>query len=72
MPIEAKFHVELFRVVRLKVSSNIPGHVTKKASMPMYGKNPLKIFSSETRKMMTFKLGILTASGSWTLQSLFK
>ena len=33
------------------------GHVTKMAIMPLYGKNPSKIFS-ETRRPMTFKVGI--------------
>ena len=33
------------------------GHVTKMAAMPIYGKIHLKIFS-ETRRLMTFKLGI--------------
>ena len=31
-----------------------PGHMTKVAAMPIYGKNPLKIFFSS---QMTLKLG---------------
>ena len=38
--------------------SKIPGHMSKMAAMPIYGKNPLKIFFSKTGKLMTFILGI--------------
>ena len=41
-----------------KVCSNVPGHVTKKAAMPIYGKNPLKIFFSRTRRPMTLGPGM--------------
>ena len=41
-----------------KVCSNGPGHVTKMAAMPIYGKNPLKIFFSRTRRPMTLGLGM--------------
>ena len=41
-----------------KVCSNAPGHVTKMAAMPIYGKNPLKIFFSRTRRPMTLGLGM--------------
>ena len=34
-----------------------PGHLTKMATMPIYGKNPLKIFFSRTVSQMTLKLG---------------
>ena len=37
-PIEAKFHVEPPSDGGMKVSSNGPGHVTKMAAMPIYGK----------------------------------
>ena len=40
-----------------KVNVIGPGHMTKMASMPIYGKNPLKIFSSRTTSQMTLKLG---------------
>ena len=56
-PIEAKSHVELLWVVRMKVCSNCLGHVTKMAAMPVYGKNLLKIFS-ETSRLMIFELGV--------------
>ena len=38
-PIEAKFHVEPPWDKRMKASSNGPGHMTKMATMPMYGEN---------------------------------
>ena len=40
-----------------KVCSNGPGHMTKMAATPIYGKNPSKIFS-RTRRPMTFGLGM--------------
>ena len=40
-----------------KVCSNVPGHMTKMATMPIYGKNLKKIFSG-TKKLMTLKLGM--------------
>ena len=40
-----------------KVCSNGPGHMTKMTATPIYGKNPLKIFS-RTRMPMTFGLGM--------------
>ena len=44
-PIEAKFHVEPPWDGGTKVYSNGPGHMTKMATIPIYGKN-LKISSS--------------------------
>ena len=41
-----------------KVCSNGPGHMTKMAAMPIYGKNPLKIFFSRTIRPMTLGLGM--------------
>ena len=38
-PIEAKFHVEPPWDWWTKVCSNGPGHMTKMATMPIYGKN---------------------------------
>ena len=43
---------------KTKVYSNGPGHMTKMAAMPIYGKNPLKIFFSRTRRLMTLGLGM--------------
>ena len=36
-----------------KVCSNGPGHMSKMATMPIYGKNLKKIFSSGTKRPMT-------------------
>ena len=38
-PIEAKFHVKPPWDGRTKVCSNGPGHMTKMAAIPIYGKN---------------------------------
>ena len=40
-----------------KVCSNGPGHMTKMAAMPTYGKNLKKIFFSGTKRPMILKLG---------------
>ena len=37
---------------------NIPGHMTKMAAMPIYGKNPSKIFFSRTSGQISTKLGM--------------
>ena len=42
----------------MKVCSNGTGHMTKMATTPIYGKNPLKIFFSRTRRPMTLGLGM--------------
>ena len=34
------------------------GHMTKMAAMPIYGKNPSKIFYSETYRLISRKLGV--------------
>ena len=68
-PIETKLHVVLlWIIVRMEVCSNSPGHVTKMATMPVYSKNTLKIFS-KTRRLMTFIQTWYTSSGTRTLQS---
>ena len=38
-PIKVKFHIELLWDGGTKVCSNVPGHMTKMAAMPIYGKN---------------------------------
>ena len=35
-----------------------PGHMTKLAAMPVYGKNPPKIFFSRTGRPISMKLGM--------------
>ena len=58
-PIEAKFYVEPHWDGERKFCSNGTGHMTKMAAMPIYGKKPLKIFFSGTKRPMTLKLGML-------------
>ena len=41
----------------MKVCSNGPGHMTKMAAMPIYGKK-LKIFFSGTKRPMALNLGM--------------
>ena len=57
MPIEAEFHVTLLlleKTKKKKKKKNSPGHVTKMATMFIYGKHPLKTYFSETSRPMTF------------------
>ena len=42
----------------MKICSNNPGHLTKMATMPIYGKNFKNIFFSGTKRLMTLKLGM--------------
>ena len=46
-PIEAKFHMEPPWDGGTKCGSNGPGHMTKMAAMPIYGKNAKKSSSPE-------------------------
>ena len=48
-PIKAKFHVEPPWDGGTKVCSNGPGHITKMAAMPIYGKKPKKNSSPEPK-----------------------
>ena len=48
-PIEAKFHMESPWDGGTKVCSNGPGHMTKMAAMPIYGKNLKKSSSPEPK-----------------------
>ena len=57
-PIKAKFYVEPPWEGGTKVYINGPGHMTKMAAMPIYGKNPSKIFFSRTGGPIFMKLGI--------------
>ena len=41
-----------------KIFTNDSGHMTKMATMPIYGKNPLNIFFSGTKRPMAFRLGM--------------
>ena len=52
-PIELKFHM---KTPNDKIA--FFGHMTKMVATPIYGKNPLKMFSSGTRRPMTLGLGM--------------
>ena len=56
-PIKAKFYVEPPWEGGTKVYINGPGHMTKMAATPIYGKNPSKIFS-RTGGPIFMKLGM--------------
>ena len=56
-PIKAKFYVEPPWVGGTKVCSRHVGHMRKMAAMPIYGKNPSKIFSGTAGPIST-KLGM--------------
>ena len=47
-PIKSKFYVEPPLEGGTKVYIHGPGHMTKMAANPIYGKNPSKIFYSRT------------------------
>ena len=57
-PIKAKFYVEPPWEGGSKVYINGPGHMTKMAAKPIYGKNPSKIFFSRTGGPIFTKLGM--------------
>ena len=56
--IKAKFYMESPWVGGMKVCSLHLGHTTKMAAMPIYGKNPSKIFFSRTGRPISTKLGV--------------
>ena len=57
-PIKAKFYVEPPWEGGMKVYINGPGHMTKMAATPIYGKNPSIIFFSRTGGLIFKKLGM--------------
>ena len=57
-PIKAKFYMEPPWEGGTKVYINGPGHMTKMAATPIYGKNPSKIFFSITGGPIFTKLGM--------------
>ena len=56
--IKLKFYVEPPWVRGKKVCSRDLGHMAKMATMPIYGKNPSKIFFSRTYGPIFTKLGM--------------
>ena len=57
-PIKAKFYMKHLWEGGTNVYINNPGHMTKMAAMPIYGKNPSKIFFSGTTGPISTKLGM--------------
>ena len=57
-PIEAKLNVQPPWQGGKKVYINGPGHMTKMAATPIYGKNTSKIFFSRTGEPIFTKLGM--------------
>ena len=47
-PIKVKFYRKHLYEEGTNVIINIPGHMTKMATMPIYGKNPSKLFFTGT------------------------
>ena len=70
MPIKAKFYVEPPLEGGTKVCINCPGHMTKMAAMPIYGKNlqNLLLQNQKSYDLETWHV----ASGTQALQSLYK
>ena len=57
-PIKAKFYVKHLKDGIINVYINNPGHMTKMAARPIYGKNLSKIFFSGTSGQISRKLGL--------------
>ena len=57
-PIKAKFYMKHLWEGGTNVYINNPGHMTKMAAMPIYGKNPSKIFFSGTTGLISTKLSM--------------
>ena len=69
-PIKAKFYVESPWEEGTKVNINRPGHMTKKAAMPIYGKN-LKNLLLQNQKAYILETSHV-ALGTQALQILYK
>ena len=57
-PIEPKFHIKTPYDRLVKICTNCTGHITKMATMPIYGKNPFNIFFSGTKRPLALGLGM--------------
>ena len=57
-PIKAKFYMKHLWEEGTNVFINNPGHMTRMAAMPIYGKNPSKFFFSGTTGLISTKLGM--------------
>ena len=50
--------MKAFKYKEMKIWWHDAGHMTKMAAMPIYGKNPLKIFFSGTGRPISTKRGM--------------
>ena len=57
-PIETKFHMTTSYDRLAKTYTNCNGHMTNMATMPIYGKNSLNLFFSETKRPLALGLGM--------------
>ena len=57
-PIDLKFHMKTPYDRLAKIYASCTGHMTKMATTPIYGKNPLNIFFSGTKRPMALGLGM--------------
>ena len=55
-PIDLKFHMKTLYDRLAKIDTKCTGHMTKMATMPIYGKNPLNVFFSGTKRPMALGL----------------
>ena len=55
-PFELKFHMKVSYDRLAKIYTNCTGHMAKMAATPIYGKNPLNIFFSATKRPMALGL----------------
>ena len=68
-PINAKYHVNPPGEVRKKVNVNGPGHMTKMAAMPIYGKKLKNLLQNQTSYDLETRH---VALGTQALQSVYK
>ena len=57
-PFELKCHMKTPYDRLAKIYTNCTGHMTKMATTPIYGKNPLNIFFFRTKRQMALVLGM--------------
>ena len=57
-PFELKFHMKTPYDRLAKIYTKCTGHMTKMATTPIYGKNPLYVFFSGTKRPMALRLGM--------------
>ena len=57
-PFELRFHMKTPYDRLAKIYTNCTGHMTKMTTTPIYGKNPLNVFCSGSRRSMALGLGM--------------